>query len=217
MIFKYRGTTIRLFSRKLFILVTLGIGAIFAVLTLHEMIRFDASNRPDSTPYNGFYLNQPQKTTHLQEPVATLKKDGIKIDANRENTNNNIPQESLHVTHVLRRPTVKISSNKTVSPEIKKLRDIVRAVNEAQFIRNGDKFGTTLSEGSIVIIVQVHDRADYFSYLLKSLSRAKGIEEALLVISHDYYSEDINRHVEAIDFCKVKWHFNLCFLSKLKH
>ena len=206
MIFKYRGTTIRLFSRKLFILVTLGIGAIFAVLTLHEMIRFDASNRPDSTPYIGFYLNQPQKTTHhVQEPVATLKKDGIKVVANNENTNNNIPQESLHVT----RPTVKISPNKTVSPEIKKLRDIARAVNEAEFIRNSDKFGTTLSESSIIIIVQVHDRADYFSYLLKSLSRAKGIEEALLVISHDYYSKDINRHVEAIDFCKVKWHFNL--------
>lgn len=213
MIFKYRGTTIRLFSRKLFILVTLGIGAIFAVLTLHEMITFDASNHPDSTPNNdGFNSNQPQQTPHPQETVATAKKDDTKPMANKENINNNIPQES---SHAIRRPTVKISKNTTVSPEIQKLRDIVRTVNEAEFIRNGDKFGTTLSERSIVIIVQVHDRADYFSYLLKSLSRAKGIEEALLVISHDYYSEEINQHVEAIDFCKVKWHFNLCLLSKL--
>lgn len=213
MIFKYRGTTIRLFSRKLFILVTLGIGAIFAVLTLHEMITFDASNHPDSTPNNDvFNSNQPQQTPHPQESVATAKKDDTKPMANKENINNNIPQES---SHAIRRPTVKISKNTTVSPEIQKLRDIVRTVNEAEFIRNGDKFGTTLSERSIVIIVQVHDRADYFSYLLKSLSRAKGIEEALLVISHDYYSEEINQHVEAIDFCKVKWHFNLCLLSKL--
>lgn len=216
MIFKYRGTTIRLFSRKLFILGTLGIGAIFAVLTLHEMITFDASNHPDSTPNNnGFYSNQPQQTPHPQEAVATSKEGDTKTVANiKEIINNNIPQES---SHTIRRPTVKISKNTTVSPEIQKLRDIVRKVNEAEFIRNGDKFGTTLSEGSIVIIVQVHDRADYFSYLLKSLGRAKGIEKALLVISHDYYSEEINRRVEAIDFCKVKCRFNLCLLSKLKH
>ena len=211
MIFKYRGTTIRLFSRKLFILVTLGIGAVFAVLTLHEMITFDASNHPDFTPDNN-NLNQPQKNPHLQEPVATSKEDDTRTMANKESINNNIPQES---SHEIRRPTIKISENRTVSPEIQKLRDVVRTVNEAEFIRNGDKFGATLSQGSIVIIVQVHDRGDYFSYLLKSLSRAKGIEEALLVISHDYYSEEINRHVEAIDFCKVKWDFNLCLHSKL--
>ena len=203
MIFKYRGTTIRLFSRKLFILVTLGIGAVLAVFTLREMITFDASYRRDSTPSsNGFYSNQPQGT------VANSNEDDTKTAGKEENklANNNIPQESLHE---IRRPTIKISLNKTVSAEVQKLRDIVRAVNKAEYIRNGDKFGTTLSQKSIVIIVQVHDRGDYFSYLLKSLSRAKGIEDALLVISHDYYSEEINRHVESIDFCKVKWHINM--------
>lgn len=202
MIFKYRGTTIRLFSRKLFILVTLGIGAVLAVFTLREMITFDASyNRGSKPNNNGFYSNQPQNNPHLQGTVANSIEDDTKTMAKKENINNNIPQESLHE---IRRPTIKISQNRTVSPEIQKLRDIVRAVNQAEYIRNGEKFGTTLSPKSIVIVVQVHDRGDYFSYLLKSLSRAKGIEEALLVISHDYYSEEINRHVESIDFCKVK-------------
>lgn len=208
MIFKYRGTTIRLFSRKLFILVTLGIGAILAVFTLREMITFDASYTRDSTPNsNGFHSDQPQNNPHLQGTVANSNEDNTKTMAKKENTNNNIPQESLH--EIIRRATITISQNKTVSPEIQKLRDIVKAVNKAEYIRNGEKFGTTLSQKSIVIIVQVHDRRDYFSYLLKSLSRAKGIEDALLVISHDYYSEEINRHVESIDFCKVKWHLNL--------
>ena len=205
MIFKYRGTTIRLFSRKLFILVTLGIGAVLAVFTLREMITFDASYRDSTLNSNGFLSNQPQNNLPLQGTVANSNEDDTKTMAKKENTNSNIPQESLHI---IRRPTIKISQNKTVSPEIQKLRDIVRAVNKAEHIRNGDKFGTTLSQKSIVIVVQVHDRGDYFSYLLKSLSRAKGIEDALLVISHDYYAEEINRHVESIDFCKVKWHFN---------
>ena len=205
MIFKYRGTTIRLFSRKLFILVTLGIGAVLAVFTLREMITFDASYRDSTLNSNGFLSNQPQNNLPLQGTVANSNEDDTKTMAKKENTNSNIPQESLRI---IRRPTIKISQNKTVSPEIHKLRDIVRAVNKAEHIRNGDKFGTTLSQKSIVIVVQVHDRGDYFSYLLKSLSRAKGIEDALLVISHDYYAEEINRHVESIDFCKVKWHFN---------
>lgn len=209
MIFKYRGTTIRLFSRKLFILVTLGIGAVLAVFTLREMITFDASHSRASTPSsNGFHSDQPQNNPYPQRTVANSNEGDTKTMGKEENklANNNIPQGSL--PEILR-PTIKISQNKTVSPEIRKLRDIVRAVNKAEYIRNGGKFGTTLSRKSIVIIVQVHDRSDYFSYLLKSLSHAKGIEDALLVISHDYYSEEMNRHVESIDFCKVKWNINM--------
>lgn len=198
MMFKYGGTTIRLFSRKLFILVTVGIGAVLAVLTLHEMITFDPSIHKDSLPNSNVYLNPPQNSHHLKGLVQTSIQDAV---AKKENINNNIPQESLQV--VTLHPTIKISQNKTVSSDIQSLRDLVRAINEAEYIRNGDKFGRTLSQGSIVIVVQVHDRGDYFAYLLKSLSRAKGIEEALLVISHDYYSEEINRHVQSIDFCKV--------------
>lgn len=209
MIFKYRGTTIRLFSRKLFILVTLGIGAVLAVFTLHEIITFNASYSRDFTPKsNGFHLDQPQNSPHLQGTVTNFNEDETKTMAKKQNTNNNIPKESLLV-HEIHRPTVTISQNKTVSPEIHRLRDIVKAVNEAEYIRNADKFGTTLSQKSIVIIVQVHNRGDYFSYLLKSLSRAKGIEDVLLIISHDYYSEEINRHVESIEFCKVSGIFTL--------
>lgn len=209
MIFKYRGTTIRLFSTKLFILVMLGIGAVIAVLTLHEIIAFDPSSNLDSPPSNnGFYLNPPQK----YPLVANSIENAIKTEAKNENINNNIPQESLHVT-TTRHPTLG-SQNKSVAPEIQKLREFVRTINEAQYIRNGDKFGTTLSQGSIVIIIQVHDRSDYFSYLLKSLSRARGIEEALLIVSHDFYSEEMNRLVESIDFCRVSSVFCMCIHSK---
>ena len=200
MIFKYRGTTIRLFSTKLFILVTLGVCAIFAVFTLHEMITFNPLNHSDSPPdeSGGLDLNVAQTGSRLQEDVKTATV-GSNAAAN-ENINKNVPQERIATTL---HPTVKISQNRSVMPEIAKLRDFVRSLNEKQYIRNVDKFGTEFSQSSIVIIIQVHDRVDYFSHLLKSLSRAKGIENAFLVISNDYYSEEINRHVESIDFCRV--------------
>ena len=202
MIFKYRGTTIRLFSTKLFILVMVGIGAVIAVLTLHEIIAFDPSGNMDSPPYNnGFYLNRPQNNPLVTKSIE----NAIKTEGRSENININIPQESLRVT--TKRPTLNFSLNKSVEPEILKLRHFVRTLNEAQFIRNGDKFGTTLSPGSIVIIIQVHDRIDYFSHLLNSLRRSRGIGDALLIVSHDYYSVEMNKLVESIDFCRVSAFF----------
>lgn len=198
MIFKYRGTTIRLFSTKLFILVMVGIGAVIAVLTLHEIIAFDPSGNIDPPPHNnGFYLNRPQ----INALVTTSIENAIKTEARNENININVPQESLRVT--TKRPTIKISLNKSVEPEIQKLRHFVKNMNDEQYIRNGDKFGTTLSPSSIVIIIQVHDRSDYFSHLLNSMRRSRGIEDALLIVSHDYHSEEMNKLVESIDFCRV--------------
>ena len=203
MIFKYRGTTIRLFSKKLFILVTLGVCAIFAVLALHEMITFNSLNNIDSPPSSGggLYLNPPQTSPRLQEAVTTPAIDRIKLSAAaKENINNIIPQERISKTL---HPTIELTQKLRVPPEIAKLREIVRYVNDKQYMRNEEKFGRDFSQRSIVMIVQVHDRVDYFSYLLKSLSRAKGIEDALLIISNDYYSEEINKLVESIDFCRV--------------
>jgi alpha-1,6-mannosyl-glycoprotein beta-1,2-N-acetylglucosaminyltransferase len=69
-------------------------------------------------------------------------------------------------------------------------------------IRNLDKFGP-LAEDSIVIVVQVHKRANYLRHLIGSLSVAKNISNALLVFSHDYIDDHINVMIEQIDFCKV--------------
>jgi hypothetical protein len=92
----------------------------------------------------------------------------------------------------------------TQSPiNIEKIRKFVQNTNGQERIKNLDKFPNPLNENSMVIIIQVHNRPDYFSHLLRSLSRATGIENALLVVSHDYYNEFINKLVDAINFCKV--------------
>lgn len=89
------------------------------------------------------------------------------------------------------------------SINLEEVREFVRKLNSEEKIKNLDKFPHHLTEKSMVIIVQVHNRPDYFAHLLRSLSKARGIESALLVISHDFYNEYINSLVDAINFCKV--------------
>ena len=76
-------------------------------------------------------------------------------------------------------------------------------LNEKQRVLNADKFPPLSNEDGLVLIVQVHKRENYLKQLFESLKRAKGIENVLLVISHDYYYDDMNTVVESVDFCRV--------------
>lgn len=49
----------------------------------------------------------------------------------------------------------------------------------------------------------MHDRVKYLDMLIQSLSHARGIENALLVFSHDYFMPEINLIIRNIKFCKV--------------
>ncbi|EEC15707.1 beta-1,2-N-acetylglucosaminyltransferase II, putative, partial [Ixodes scapularis] len=69
-------------------------------------------------------------------------------------------------------------------------------------IHNLLNFGP-LAPDDPVILVQVHDRWHYLQHLLESLSRAQGIEKALLIISHDYYDSHVDLLPTTISFCKV--------------
>lgn len=86
---------------------------------------------------------------------------------------------------------------------IQNVRQIIQNINSQERIKNFDKFPGPLNKKSMVIIIQVHNRPDYFSHLLMSLSAVSGIQDSLLVISHDFYSDFINSLVDAINFCKV--------------
>lgn len=43
----------------------------------------------------------------------------------------------------------------------------------------------------------------YLRHTIVSLARARGIENALLIFSHDHYDEQINELIQMIDFCKT--------------
>ncbi len=48
--------------------------------------------------------------------------------------------------------------------------------------------------------MQVHNRLQYLQQLITSLSKARGIERTLLVFSHDFWDEGVNRLVASVDF-----------------
>lgn len=82
------------------------------------------------------------------------------------------------------------------------LQDILLKANKAQTIRNIQQF-SPLTDDTLVLVVQVHKRDQYLKQLLESLKAARGIENVLLVISHDYYYDDMNALIQTVDFCPV--------------
>ena len=86
------------------------------------------------------------------------------------------------------------------------LRPVIASLNKRRLTYNADKF-PSLMEDHPVIVIQVHKRIIYFKELLDSLQRAKGIENVLLVISHDFYLDSLNALIRQITFCQVCLHF----------
>ena len=71
-----------------------------------------------------------------------------------------------------------------------------------QKIFNGEKFGPITDE-SFVIVVQVHTRVEYLSLLIESFSRVQGIENSILIFSHDVFVPELNEAIQRIDFTRV--------------
>ncbi|XP_036405929.1 alpha-1,6-mannosyl-glycoprotein 2-beta-N-acetylglucosaminyltransferase-like [Megalops cyprinoides] len=82
------------------------------------------------------------------------------------------------------------------------LRGIVFQLNFDQTIRNEERFKLRPKD-DLVVVVQVHNRLDYLKLLIESLKKARGIENVLLIFSHDYWSPEINQVVTSINFCQV--------------
>ncbi|XP_028677354.1 alpha-1,6-mannosyl-glycoprotein 2-beta-N-acetylglucosaminyltransferase [Erpetoichthys calabaricus] len=81
-------------------------------------------------------------------------------------------------------------------------RGIVYQLNFDQTIKNVEKIKTRQKD-DLVVVVQVHNRPDYLRLLVDSLRKAKGIENILLIFSHDFWSPEINQVVATVDFCQV--------------
>lgn len=48
----------------------------------------------------------------------------------------------------------------------------------------------------------MHDRFTHLLYLIESLRKVQGIEDALLVFSHDFFSPEANRMIDAVRFVR---------------
>ncbi|OIV98864.1 hypothetical protein TanjilG_21199 [Lupinus angustifolius] len=61
-----------------------------------------------------------------------------------------------------------------------------------------------LGKDRIVIVLYVHNRPQYLRVVVDSLSRVEGINETLLIVSHDGYFKDMHKIIDRIRFCQVK-------------
>ncbi|CAK9824840.1 Alpha-1,6-mannosyl-glycoprotein 2-beta-N-acetylglucosaminyltransferase [Anthophora retusa] len=86
--------------------------------------------------------------------------------------------------------------------EIVEIRRNIERANAEQRVYNEESFGP-LATDAPVIVIQVHTRLTYLRHLIVSLAQAKGIEQTLLVFSHDVWHPDINYLVQSVDFCRV--------------
>ncbi|XP_067847941.1 alpha-1,6-mannosyl-glycoprotein 2-beta-N-acetylglucosaminyltransferase [Heptranchias perlo] len=91
-------------------------------------------------------------------------------------------------------------------PEVDNLtlvyRGVVYQLNFDQTIKNQETVKTR-PQDDLVVVIQVHNRPEYLQILVNSLRKAKGIENVLLIFSHDFWSPQINNIVASIDFCQV--------------
>ena len=85
---------------------------------------------------------------------------------------------------------------------IEDLQKTIQLINEKQEILNFEIFGPLLAN-DLVVVIQVHNRVQYLSALIESLERTKGINQTLLIFSHDFFDPQINSIITSIKFCKV--------------
>uniref|UniRef100_A0A914C8Q3 Alpha-1,6-mannosyl-glycoprotein 2-beta-N-acetylglucosaminyltransferase n=2 Tax=Acrobeloides nanus TaxID=290746 RepID=A0A914C8Q3_9BILA len=78
----------------------------------------------------------------------------------------------------------------------------INFLNSHHEVLNVNKFGP-VNTSTVVIVVQVHERIEYLKYVISTLEKTRGIENALLVFSHDLSFEPINQLIRSIQFCRV--------------
>jgi len=103
-----------------------------------------------------------------------------------------------NVTETRRKEKVPVISD--FDSESIKILEKISEANKEQKISNSDLFGPVTNK-TVVIVIQVHNRIKYLRHLIKSFSVSAGIENTLLIFSHDVWDEEINFLVRSIDFC----------------
>jgi hypothetical protein len=75
--------------------------------------------------------------------------------------------------------------------------------NQHQVIINPHLLPQPLGDATIIVLM-VHNRPEYLKAVLRSLKSVQGIENALLVISLDYLSPEVDSAARSVTFCAVR-------------
>lgn len=169
---------------------------LFVLLNLHILVNFEPRISDDQPVYHFNDLD-----THVQkEPPHVQIGDSVKRTLmNTEGHNRSqfiIEPNFFNLSDETSRSTVDFENLTQIQAEIAR-------INSQQRIQNINRYGLNLNTESVVIVVQVHDRLEYLKILLDSLKETKKIKDSLLIVSHDVYSETLNKLVNDVDFCPV--------------
>lgn len=198
-------------------------------------VKFDVGNKGKNTPRVLMDANNGRALNHIASPEQPSKNITVKsiapagedkplkiendepshapapqhVDSSRNSTNTSSQQDvaiSKH-TSLVASDTVHLDPvpSQKGPDSLQLLFQRMKKLNHQQRVLNADKFPPLSNSDGLVLIVQVHKRENYLKQLFESLKRAKGIEKVLLVISHDYFYDDMNAMVESVDFCRVSW------------
>ena len=143
-----------------------------------------SSSTEKATVKNIFSENTSVRTS--TEPVASSTTTA---------TGSNSPEQVEH--EVIDKMEDKVVTVK--DDPIMKMREQVDKMNKDEVVLNEDKFPSF----DLVMIVQVHRRTEYLKMLVESLRNARDISKVLLVVSFDYYDEELFSVADNIDICKV--------------
>ncbi|XP_035433304.2 alpha-1,6-mannosyl-glycoprotein 2-beta-N-acetylglucosaminyltransferase [Spodoptera frugiperda] len=87
------------------------------------------------------------------------------------------------------------------SAEISKLASTIELLNYERTVFQTQKYGMVTSKTNM-LVVQVHRDVERLQYLIVSLAQVRDVESILLVFSHSYYDDRINKLVSGITFCR---------------
>lgn len=209
--FSTMRATPKRFLKTLFLISVTG----FLIVNMNLLLRTSMTPEYDEDP--GPQDPHEGDVNHIRE--ANLEQQVPVV--NRTSSNHSAaqldPESELDTGKVSNESKVSIHANRTMGenrpkdapkvehPEsdIELIKERIKELNSAQKILNLDRFDLSSSENTIVIVVQVHNRANYLQHLIDSLRKAEHIEQALLIFSHDLYDDDINDLVAKVDFCPV--------------
>lgn len=188
---------LRRFLRWMFMIVL----CLFVLLNLHILVNFQPGPADNE---DGYHFSEFEKHLKREQPHVQTGNSGKRMLHNSEGNNRS---QFIIEPDFFNRSDEKLS-NEIDSENLTQIRIEIDKVNSAQRIQNIFRYGLKLNHESVVIVVQVHDRFEYLKILLDSLRETKKIAETLLIISHDVYSESLNKLVRDIDFCPVsKFYF----------
>lgn len=128
-------------------------------------------------------------------------KPAIRVPAKTVKTNpravNKRAQSKKGVSHDVDAKEVSLTQQ-----DIVRIKMELELENKLQTVYNERKFGPVLANTSI-LLVQVHNRLENLRYLVEGMTKVRGIEQALVIFSHDFWDPDINAFVTNITNFRV--------------